>query len=294
MFPLVLLPVFLLQQDIVADALKALDEGQPAVAEPLLRKAVEADPADYRLHFELGLSLSMQNKDADAIPEFRKTLEEKPGLYEADLNLGMVLLRDKNAADALPILKEAAETKPDQARANFYYGQALLQTGDTEHAGSFLRTAASLDPKYKEYLPVAPAPPPVVVKAPAPLSDFDTHMNLGKQLSEKHQYPAAAQQFFEATKLQPHSLEAWNNLAAVLVIDKRFAEGIGALDRIKALGQETPGQLYFRAISLDALKQHKPAIAAYRGFLASDGGKMPDEEFLARQRIRIIESEMKR
>ena len=293
MLPLVLLPLVLFQQDMVADALKALDDGQPAVAEPLLRKAVEADPSDYRLHFELGLSLSMQNKDADAIPEFRKTLEQKPGLYEADLNLGMVLLRDKNAADALPVLKEAAETKPDQARANFYYGQALLQNGDTEHAGNFLRTAASLDPKYKEYVPAAPAPPPVV-PAPAALSEFDTHMNLGKQLSGKHQYPAAAQHFFAATKLQPDSLEAWNNLAAVLVIDKRFAEGIGALDRIKALGQETPGQLYFRAISLDALKQHKPAIAAYQGFLASDGGKMPDEEFLARQRIRIIESEMKR
>ncbi len=282
------------QQDFIADGLKALDAGQPTVAEPLFRQAVAATPADYFGHFNLALSLSMQDKDADAIPEYRKTLELKPGLYEAALNLGMVLLRDKNPAEALPVLKEAVEARPDQARANFYYGQALLQSGDSGRADPYLQKAATLDPHFK-YSPPAPAPPQstIVTQSP-PLSEFGIRMNQGKELRDKHQYALAAQEFFAATKLQPDSIPAWNNLAAVLVIDKHFPEAIGALDRLKALGQETPGQLYFRAISLDALHQHKPAIEAYRKFLQSDGGKMPDEEFLARQRVRIIESEMKR
>jgi len=294
---LALLPLLLFasQQDFVADALKALDAGQPAVAEPLLRQAVSAAPDDYFGHFNLALALSMQNKDEEAVSEFRRALALKPGLYEADLNLGMVLLRDKKASDALPVLKEAVEAKPDLARPNFYYGEALLQTGDSAGADHYIRAAAAIDPRYRDNIPAPapPAPPPVTL-APAPLSEFDTRMNLGKKLRDDHKYDEAAQQFIDATKLQPDSTPAWNNLAGVLVIAKRFSEAVGALDRLKALEPETPGQLYFRAISLDSLRQHKPAVAAYRQFLAADGGKMPDEEFLARQRIRIIESEMKR
>ncbi len=42
------------------------------------------------------------------------------------------------------------------------------------------------------------------------------------------------------------------------------------------------------------MHQLKPAIAAYRQFLETDGGKMQDQEFQARQRIRIMENELNR
>ena len=99
---LLMLLLFAPPEDNLADALKALDAHQPAVAEPLLRKAIAADPNDYAAHFNLALALSLQQKDAEAIPELRKTLELKPGLYEADLNLGILLLRNKMPAEALP------------------------------------------------------------------------------------------------------------------------------------------------------------------------------------------------
>jgi hypothetical protein len=38
----------------------------------------------------------------------------------------------------------------------------------------------------------------------------------------------------------------------------------------------------------------KPALEAYQRFLATDGGKMPDQEFLSRQRVRIIQHELDR
>ncbi len=394
---------FARQQDFLADGLKALDAGQPAAAEPLLRQAVEADQSDYFGHFNLALALSMQNKDAEAIPEFRKTLEQKPGLYEADLNLGMILLRDKNAAGALPLLKEAAGARPDLSRPNFYYAQALFATGDFagaelhfgtavradpnpsaaaelglgqsllkqskfDAAAEHLRAAIALDSHYRDSLlelaaacekawqlpaaiaiyrefPDNPAAkqrlgelllagnnftaaipdleeriksaPSVAnrlaladaytmtkqpgkaiellqLAAASEPSNFDLRMNLGKALRDLHQYPAAAQQFSAAARLYPDSLPAWNELASVFVIDKNFVGALDALDHAKALSKETPGQLYFRAISLDSLKEHKPALEAYQQFLEGDGGKMPDQEFLARQRIRIIESEMKR
>ena len=70
------------------------------------------------------------------------------------------------------------------------------------------------------------------------------------------------------------------------------AQGIAALDRVKALGGETPAHFFLRAIMLDKTKQYKPALENYQKFLASAGGKYPDEEFQARQRVRIIEKEL--
>jgi tetratricopeptide (TPR) repeat protein len=132
--PLALLTLLLAFQIPLIEAQKALDADKPAVAEPLLRQAIATDPNDYFAHFNLGLALSMQNKDQEAIQEFRQTLHLKPGLYEASLNLGIVLLRTKQFEDATPVLKQAAEAKPADPVPNYYYGQALLETGHTAEA----------------------------------------------------------------------------------------------------------------------------------------------------------------
>jgi tetratricopeptide (TPR) repeat protein len=318
----------LAQQDYLADATKALDADQPAVAEPLLRKAIEANPNDYFAHFNLGLALSLQDKDSEAITEFRTTLQQKPGLYEAELNLGMVLLRDKQPAEAVSVLKEAAAVKPTDPTPNFYLAQAFFDTGDAEQALQHYRLVAEADPKsaraqygigrsllrmgkrdeaapyyqaaaaldldyrdrLQELTPTAPSPSP-----PQNLpSEYDRIMNSAKGLRDTHQSQKAAEQFLAATKLRPEAVEPWRELAALLVEEKNYTQGLAALDRAKALAPETPGQLYFRAISLDGLRQHKPAIEAYRQFLAVAGGKFPNQEFLSRQRVRIIEEEIKR
>ena len=141
-----LLLLFAPPQDYLAAAMKALDAKQPAAAEPLLRKAIEADPKDLAAHFNLALALSLEGKDPDAIAEYRTVLELKPALYEADLNLGILFLRDKRPADALPLLKEASETKPAETRPNLYFAQALLDTGD----------AAQAEQRYSDVVAAAP------------------------------------------------------------------------------------------------------------------------------------------
>jgi Tfp pilus assembly protein PilF len=383
--------------DYLADALKALDANQPAVAEPLLRKAVEGDPKDYAAHFNLALALSLQQKDAEAIPELRKTLELKPGLYEADLNLGILLLRDKMPAEAIPVLKEAAEAKPGEARPNLYYAQALLDSGDAAGAEARYTAVVTADPKsnaaqlglarallkqgklaeaadrfraagfkdglldvateyekagrkseamtiYREFpenaavrerlgqllvddkdaaaaIPnlesaVKSAPttanrlaladaykmakdtPKMLeqlqLAAAADPGNHDVRMAYGRSLRDEHKLLPAAQQFLAATKIKPDSLPAWNELASALIINENYAEGLAALDHIRALGKEIPGNYFLRAITLDKLRQKPQALAAYQQFLAADGNAHPDQEFQARQRMRIIENELKK
>jgi tetratricopeptide (TPR) repeat protein len=398
---LLALLLFAPPEDFLAQGLKALDANDPISAEPLLRQAAAAQPADFSIHFNLALALSMQQKDADAIAEFRRTLELKPALPQADLNLGMLLLRNKRPAEALPVLKEAAESGKS-ARADLYYAQALFDTGDvaqadplyraaveldpksapaqaglahcllkesklTEAAEHF-REAASLDPQYRgellglaaEFEKAGMVPDAVALYRQFPdnaaarerlgrllvdsgnsasaipnlelavktapsvanrlaLADayklnkqtdreieqlqlavisepgnFDLRMDLARELRDSHKAVEAAQQFATAAKLRPDSVKAWNELATVYVVNGDYTDGLAALDRVRALRQEIPGNFFFRGICLDHMHQLKPAIEAYRQFLATDSGKAPDQEFQARQRIRIMENELNR
>jgi tetratricopeptide (TPR) repeat protein len=121
---------------------------------------------------------------------------------------------------------------------------------------------------------------------------FDVRMFAGKLLLNLHKIGPAASQFAAAAKIKPDSIEAWRELSSALVINQNYAEGIAALDRLRALGVETSGQLFFRALSYDHLHQLKDALAAYNKFLEASQGKNPDEEFKARQRARIIQHEL--
>ena len=386
--------------DYLAQGLKALDGNQPAVAEPLLRKAVEADPADIQAQFNLALVLGMEGKDAESIAAYRKTLELKPGLYEADLNLGILLLRDKQFVDAAPVLKEASELKPSEIRPQVFYAQSLYDGGDFEQSerhfrdaigidpksaaanlglarsllkqakladsAEYFRAAAALDPAYKnallelgsEYdktgqnaeasaiyrefpaneaaakrltqlqlesgnaMAAIPGLEAAVKRSPttanrmalidayrqtsqrdkaleqmqiavaADGSNFDLRMALGRTLRDDRKFSLAAREFQAAATLQSDSVPALNELAGVLILAERYDDGLAALDRVRALGKEIPGDLYLRAITLDKLHRNKPALEAYRQFLEVAGGKYPSEEFLSRQRARIIEKEL--
>jgi len=370
-----LLLLFAPPQDYLADAMKALDAKQPAAAEPLLRKAIEADPKDLAAHFNLALALSLEGKDPDAIAEYRTVLQLKPALYEADLNLGILFLRDKRPADALPLLKEASETKPAETRPNLYFAQALLDTGDAAQAEQRYSAVVAADPQsipakdglarallkqsklaeaamqfraandrnglletgtllekagqsaeaiaiYKEFpenAEVAEHVRQLELNTKLAMADtfraekktqkmidelqlavssdpknFDLRMDLGRALRDSRQLIPAAQQFLTATKLKPDSVPAWHELANVLIVGDHYAEGLAALDHVHAMGKEIPGDFFLRAITLDKLKQRPQALASYQQFLASDNGAHPDQEFQARQRMRIIESELKK
>ena len=121
---------------------------------------------------------------------------------------------------------------------------------------------------------------------------YDVRMFAGKMLLNLYKLGPATAQFEAAVKIKPDSVEAWKELSGVLVVNKNYADGIVALDRLRALGVETSGQCFFRAIACDHLHQLKEALAAYNKFLETSQGKSPDQEFQARQRIRIIQHDL--
>jgi len=80
----------------------------------------------------------------------------------------------------------------------------------------------------------------------------------------------------------------------VLYMTGDAEEALANLDRARELGQDIAGNWFLRAIILDKLRQLKPALEAYRRFLAMSEGKNPDQEFQAKQRVRILQKELDR
>src|SRR5205814_2360121 len=91
-------------------------------------------------------------------------------------------------------------------------------------------------------------------------SNFDLRLMYGGALRDQKKYSSAAREFLTATQLRPDSRDAWSELAGMLTLLDDFPNAVAALDRVKALGGETPGHLFFRAIIFDKTKQYKPAL----------------------------------
>lgn len=177
---------------------------------------------------------------------------------------GVLELDAGNAKQSVEELTLAVQASPTPA-LRYALATALLRSGQIEKATD---AAAAL---------VAQTP-----------DHFDVRMFYGRLLRDQKKYAPAAEQFSTATKLKPASLEAWNELTAMLVILKSYPVALEALEKSRQLGGETAAYYWYRAIMLDAEHQNKPALESYKRFLEMSQGKSPDEEFKARQRARIL------
>ena len=243
-----------------------LKESKRRTPRSIFGAASSLDPQYKDGLLELAAQYEKSNMAADAIAIYR----EFPDNAAAKERLGQLLVENGNFSAAIPGLESAVKASPSVAN-RLALADAYKMSKQVDKAVEQLQLAAASDP-----------------------ANYDIRMYLGRELRDQRKFVPAAQQFAMAAKLRPDSVQAWNELAAVLVVNEDYAGGLAALDRVRALGKELPGDLYYRAISLEKLRQPKPAMEAYRQFLATDGGKMPDQEFLARQRVRIIESELNR
>lgn len=273
---------------------------RPAEALPALKEAAELQPKEGRVNFLYAQAL-LQTGDLTQADRYLHAASAIDPRYKDDLlSLGSAYEKSNMIPQALAIYKEF----PDNTAARERVAQIEAAAGDFAAAIAGLELAVKQSPTVANRLALADAykvnkqPDKVLeqlrLAAASDPANFDVHMDLGRELRDRRQFVAAAQQFSAAAKIRPDAVKAWNELAAVLVVNEDYAGGLAALDRVRALGQEVPGDYFYRAISLEKLKQPKPALDAYRRFLDADAGKMPDQEFQARQRIRILESELRR
>jgi len=298
-----------------------------------LRRTLQLKPGLYQADVNLGTLLLRTNKPAEALPVLKEAAELRPTEGHPNLLYAQALLQTNDLAQADRFFHDAAAIDarykdellslaaayekakmipqavaiykefPDNSAARDRIARLQAAGSDSAAAIPDLELAVKQSPTVANRLALADAyklnkqPGKVLeqlqLAASSEPGNYDVRMDLGRELRDRRQFVAAATQFSAAAKIRPDSVKAWNELAAVLIVSEDYAAGLAALDHVRALGQEGPGDYFYRAISLEKLKQPQPALEAYRRFLASDAGKMPDQEFQARQRIRIIENELR-
>ncbi|HZT40137.1 MAG TPA: tetratricopeptide repeat protein [Bryobacteraceae bacterium] len=323
-----------LPQALMNLAILLLRNNDSQAAVPLLRELRQSKPHDARVSAYLGDALLAQNRLAEAAEAYASALESEPKSASAELGLARVYARQGRLDDCAPHFRNAAALDPsyksallelaelyeragrngeaieiyrefpDNAAASERAGQLLLEAGDGAAAVPLLEAAVKRSPTPANRLALATAyfktkaydKGLAVLDAAiqADANNYDVRMLAGRALRDEKKYPQATQQFLAAAQLKPSAVEPWSELAAVGVLAESYGQALAALDKVKALGGETSSHLYLRAIILDRLKQLKPALEAYQAFLATSGGKHPDEEFKARQRSRIIQRELNR
>ena len=245
---------------------RALLKVNPEDAEPHYRQAAELDPQLHGALLELAVAYDRAGKTDEAITLYR----EVPESAEAKSRLPALLAAKNDFAAAIPGLEQIVKAAPNVPN-RLALAEAYRLNKQPDLAFGQFQLAVTADG-----------------------GNYDLRMRFGRALRDARKLMPAAEQFLAAAKIQPDSVQAWNELASVLIVAENYQQGLAALDRVRALGKEIPGDLYYRALCFDKLRQPKPALEAYQQFVAADGGKLPDQEFVARQRIRNIETELKR
>lgn len=87
--------------------LLALELGDPARAEPLLRAAHDAKAPDWRLHSALGTALASRGKQREAREQFAMALALAPNHPSILNNLALAYALDGKAEDAEKVLRKA-------------------------------------------------------------------------------------------------------------------------------------------------------------------------------------------
>jgi tetratricopeptide (TPR) repeat protein len=307
---------------------------QNAEAVPYFTSAVAEKPKEYRPNYYLGAASLGSGDSAKAVLAYTSALEIDPKSPDAELGLAHALVKLNRVNEAAPHFQKAAElnpgyrddllelatlyetqNQPDQAIA--IYQQFPENPGAQEHLGALLIAAAraaeaiphlqaavaksptnanraALATGYlKNNEPDKALPVAEQILATDP-SDFEIRMLHGRILRDQRKFQEAAQDFLLATKLKPDSPQAWSEMAVSQVLAEDYPAALGTLDKLAALHAEKPGHVYLRAIVLDKINDRKPALESYEKFLAMSKGENPDEEFKARQRVRILQRELRK
>jgi tetratricopeptide (TPR) repeat protein len=285
-------------QRYLGDALLASDDAVGAA--DAYRAALSADPKLAAAELGLGQSLLKQKQVAEAVPHYRQAASLDPNLKSYQLEIAGALLQANERDKAIEFLEEFAE----DAGAREELGRVYLGENRPADAVTEFQAAVRLSPTAANQLALATAlirnkhpeaAQPLLERALATSpSDYDLRMVVGRIHRDRHEYVPAANQFLVAAELRPDSVEAWNEAAAVLVPAEEYPQALACLDKVHNLRADTAGDFYYRAIVLDKLRQVKPALASYQRFLELSQGKNPDQEFIARQRSRILEREANR
>ncbi len=246
----------------LAQAEAAIEKKDYATAEPLLKKVVAADPANYAAWFDLGFVYNALGNAGDSIVAYRKSVAAKPDVFESNLNLGLMLAK-AGQPDAEQFLRAATRLKPtsqgEEGHARAWLSLAhVLEATRPGAAIDAYRQAAALQPK-----------------------DPEPHLAAGLLLEKENQFADAEQEYKQALAIDPQSADALTGMANVYMRGHRFTEAEEVLRKLVALRPDDAGAHMQLGRMLAAAGNNDGAITELQAALKIAPGALAAQRDLA-------------
>jgi len=264
-----LLEALKLSPETPADTLMAASLGEASgnyeAAEAAYRRLLATDPKSAQANAGLAHVLIVRKQFPEAEKLIRTALAQSPDDPVLGAQLATVLAAQDNA-EALPLLQKLHAAHPQDAAITRMLADVLADAGD----------AAGSDKLYVALLAADP-------------DDIALLVAHGQNLIRQLKYVEAAAAFEKATKLDSANGDAWSGLAFAASKLHQPSVTIHALTMRSKYMPEVPATYFLWATSYDTLNDKVAAATYYHHFLDSSGGKFPDQEWQARQRLLILE-----
>ncbi len=264
-----LLEALKLTPETVDDTLLAAEiadqAGQYESAEAAYRRVLAKDPKSASANAGLAHLLIARKQYPEAETMLRSALEQSPDDPALTAQLATVLVAE-NKAEAVPLLEKLHDAHPKDASITEMLAQVLAESGDT--AGS--------DRLYAILLASNP-------------NDASLLVAHGQNLVRELKLMEAFGVFDKATQLDPANADAWSGLAFAASKTGQPAIVLHALTMRSKYLPENPSTYFLWATAYDTLHNKAAASAYYHHFLDAAGGKFPNEEWQAKQRLIVLE-----
>ena len=252
-------------------------------AEARLRSLVEGGPPRAEVLEMLGVAISAQGRDAEALPWFDRALAARPGHPSMLHNRARALFAVGRAADARADLENAVAKDPSLVASWTLLATVLAALGDVARAerahhralqlrpqvaeqhynfGVFLQGAGRLEDAVGAYRRALELKP---VFASA-------HNNLGNVLRGLGRYDDAFAEYAAAVRDDPGLAQAHLNWGAALREIGRVDEAMPRLQRALELKPDSPAALNNLGIAYYARHRYNHAIDCYRRALEASPG----------------------
>jgi tetratricopeptide (TPR) repeat protein len=252
-------------EDTLLAAELAEQTGQNDAAETAYRRVLQKNPNSIPANAGLAHLLILRKQYPDAETLLRAALKSAPDDPTLNAQLAAVLTAEDDA-DALPLLQKLHSAHPADPAISRMLAQVLAVAGD--YAGS--------DQLYLHLLAAGP-------------QDADLLVAHGQNLIHLARFTEAFNAFDKAAQIDPADGDAWSGLAFAAFRTSRPDVTLHALTMRSRNLPENLATLFLWAQAYDSLHQKQQAAAYYHRFLEVAAGKMPDQEWQARQRLQLLE-----
>ncbi len=117
-------------------------------AEEVIRRAIELQPSDERLHFALARVLFFAQDHKSALTAIENVLNLNPNDAAAHSIRSRCLFVVGRHGEAVTAMKRALELKPDSVESLYLLAEMLRQSGREPEAISYYERALELEPRY--------------------------------------------------------------------------------------------------------------------------------------------------